>query len=461
MSFARLSLRARLALALVGVSVLAAGFATLLGNLGLEPRLNEAAHARLQRSADHFAEVASTVYRDSGGWTPAARRQLAHLAALDGLRTEIRRPAGSVVRVGHAPTGPRASAPVFVRGTPVGRVSVATTGGKLLTPAEAHLQNSLDRLHLVAGGAAVAAALLVAFVLAQTLARPLRRIRQTAERIEGGDIAARVELSGDPEMRSVGGALNRLAETLEHQEEIRRANVADLAHELRTPVNGLLVRIEAAQDGLLDGPKNLASMHGEALRLTRLLDDISRLADAERPGLLLEKQLLDLATVAGGVADSLAPRFAERSIDFVVRLDSVFVLGNSGRLGQITSNLLENALRYTEPGGKVELAVRADADEAVLEVTDTGIGIAPDDLGYIFTRFWRGDRSRSRATGGTGIGLAIVRELVRAHDGRIEVESVQGRGSCFRVSLRRRARASPYSGVAYGTDPITRAPGAS
>ena len=461
MNFARLSLRARLALALVGVSVLAAGFATLLGNLGLEPRLNEAAHARLQRSADHFAEVASTVYRDSGGWTPPARRELAHLAALDGLRAEIATPRGPVVRVGSAPTGPRAGAPVVVRGTAVGRVSVATTGGKLLTPAEAHLQNSLDRLHLAAAGAAIAVALLVAFVLAQALARPLRLIRQTAERIEGGDIAARVELSGDPETRSVGGALNRLAETLEHQEEIRRASVADLAHELRTPVNSILVRIEAAQDGLLAGPENLASMHGEAVRLTRLLDDISRLADAERPGLLLEKQEVDLAAVARAEADSLAPRFAERSINFIVGLDSVFVLGNSARLGQIASNLLVNALRYTEPGGKVVLNVRTDSDEAVLEVTDTGIGIAPDDLGYIFTRFWRGDKSRSRATGGTGIGLAIVRELVRAHDGRIEVESVQGRGSCFRVSLRRRARASAHTAFGYETSASTRAPGAS
>lgn len=437
MSFARLSLRARLVLALVGVSVLAAGFATLLGNLGLEPRLKEAAHSRLQRSADHFAEVASAVYRDSDGWTPSALRELAHLAALDGLRAEISTPVGTVVRVGHAPVGPSADAPILVRGASVGRVSVATSDGKLLTSSEARLQDSLDRLHLVAGGAAIAAGLLVAFALAQMLARPLRLIRRTAERIEGGDIAARVELSGDPETRSVGRALNRLAETLEHQEEIRRANVADLAHELRTPVNGILVRIEAAQDGLLDGPENLASMHRDALRLTALLDDISRLADAEQPGLLLQKEALDLAEVARAVADSLAPRFAERNIDFAIALDSVLVFGNGDRLGQIVANLLVNALRYTEPAGKVELNVRADPDEAVLEVIDNGIGIAADDLGHIFTRFWRGDKSRSRATGGTGIGLAIVRELVRAHDGRIEVESVQGRGSCFRVSLRR------------------------
>ncbi len=432
---ARLTLRARLALALVGVSVLATGFATLLGNLGLEPRLNKAAHSRLQRSADHFAGLAAAVYRDSGGWSPAARQVLVHLADLDGLRVEIGTSSGPVVPIGPAPTGPRAHAPVVVGGTIVGRVAVAGMGGTLLTAEESHLQRSLDRLHLAAGAAAIAAALLVAFVLAQALARPLRRIRLTAERIEGGDIAARVELGGDPEMRSVGRALNRLAETLEHEEASRRANVADLAHELRTPVNGLLTRLEAAQDGILPGPENLEAMHAEALRLTRLLDDIARLADAERPGLLLEKHTLDLADVARAVADSFAPRFAERNIDFGAELDSVVVVGDGDRLGQITANLISNALRYTEPGGEVRLSVRREADDAVLEVTDTGIGIAPENLRHIFTRFWRGDRSRSRATGGAGIGLAIVRELVRAHDGRIDVESTPGRGSHFRVIL--------------------------
>ena len=433
---ARLTLRARLALALVGVAVVAVGFATLLGNLGLEPRLNEAAHARLQYSADHFGRVAAAVYRAAGAWTPAARQELAHLGSLDGLHVEIETASGRVVRIGPLPTGPRARAQVVVRGTIVGRVAVAAISGKLLTPEELHLQHSLDRLHLAAGAAAIAAALLVAFTLAQALARPLRRIRLTAERIELGDISARVELGGDPEMRSVGRALNRLAETLEHEEELRRANVADLAHELRTPVNGLLVRLEAAQDGILTGPENLEAMHADALRLTRLLDDIARLADAERPGLLLEKRTLDLAEVVLPVVDSLALRFAERNIDFVTELDSVLVLGDGDRLGQIAANLLVNALRYTEPGGEVRLSVRREADEAVLEVTDTGIGIAPEDLGYIFTRFWRGDRSRSRATGGAGIGLAIVRELVRAHDGRVDVDSSPGRGSRFRVTLR-------------------------
>lgn len=431
----RLSLRARLAVALVAVAVVAVGLAGLLGNLGLDPRLNQAAHARLQRSATHSADLAGVVYRDAGGWTPGARAELGHLAALDGIRIAVRLPGGRPLPIGAAPKGANAEAPIHVGGRRIGTVVVSTANGALLSVEDQHLRHSLDLLHLAAAGAAAFAALLIAFLLAEALSRPLRRIRQAAERIERGDLSARVALAGEPEVHAVGRALNRLAETLEHEEEIRKASVADLAHELRTPINGLLSRIEAAQDEVLPLPENLTAMHDEAVRLTRLLDDLARLADAEQPGLLLAKQPVDLAQVAQAVADSFAPRFADAGIAFTATAEPAWVAADAGRLEQIVANLLSNALRYTEPAGNVELFVRPQGGEALLEVADTGIGIAPDDLRHIYTRFWRGDRSRSRATGGTGIGLAIVHELVRAHDGRIDVDSTPGHGTRFRVTL--------------------------
>ena len=432
----RLGLRARLAVALVGVAILAIALAALLGNLGLNPRLNEAAHARLERSATHAADLAATVYLDSGGWNTGTRQELGHLAALDGLRIAIRLPDNRLVRIGDEPSGATAEAPVVVRGRNVGTIVVAAASGTLLTAEERHLRHSLDQLHLAAAGAAAFAALLIALLLAETLSRPLRRIGSAAERLERGDLTARVELGAEPETQAVARALNRLAETLEHEEELRKASIADLGHELRTPVNGLLARIEAAQDDLLPLPENLAAMHDEAVRLTRLLDDLSRLADAERPGLLLDKQPLDLAAVGRAASDSFAPRFADAGIAFHPALEPAWLSGDKGRLEQVVANLLSNALRYTEPGGEVGLSVTSNGDEVLLQVADTGVGIRPEDLRHIFTRFWRGDPSRSRATGGTGIGLAIVRELVRAHDGRIDVESAPGKGSRFRITFR-------------------------
>lgn len=295
----------------------------------------------------------------------------------------------------------------------------------------------LSEAHMMAGAIAVAIALLVALLLAQTMSAPLRRIRAAAERMERGDLEAKVELGGDAEVQAVGHALNRFAASLEHEEQLRKASVADLAHELRTPVSGLLSRIEAAQDGVLeDGKANLEAMHAEAVRLKRLLDDLDKLAAAERPGLLLEKRPVDLAAVAASEAHQMAASFAEKGVRLESELAPVTIAGNPDRLAQIVANLLSNALRYTEPGGRVHLGVATrEGRGAVLEVSDTGIGIDAEDLPQIFKRFWRADKSRSRDTGGAGIGLAIVRELAGAHDGRIEVESHAGRGSLFSVSF--------------------------
>jgi two-component system sensor histidine kinase BaeS len=428
----RVGLRARLAVALVAVAALAVGFATFFSYRGLHPRLEETAQARLERSAVHFAEVTAAAYQQAGS-LESARPELRHLAQLDDLRAEVRTPSGTVPLTGPL-TDVRAGAPVVAAGRAVGTVVVSPASGAQFTPEEEHLRQSLNRLHLIAGAAAIVAALGIAFLLAETLTRPLRRLRQTAEQMERGEVEARVDARGAPELAAVGRALNRLAETLEHEEEIRKANAADLAHELRTPVNALLSRIEAAQDGVLSGPDNLVAMHAEALRLTRLLEDLARLADAERPGLLLDKRPVDLASVVRRVGESFAPRFDDSGVALVVDAAAVDVLGDEGRLEQIATNLVANAWRYTE-SGEVRLRVARQGDDAVLEVVDTGPGIAADDLRHIFTRFWRGDRSRSRATGGAGIGLAIVRELVRAHEGRVDVDSTPGQGSTFRVSL--------------------------
>jgi two-component system sensor histidine kinase BaeS len=438
----RLSLRVQLVLALVAVALLGIGIATLIANSELPGLVNTAARERLQREARHLSVVAAESFVQSDRWTPAAANIVVHTAEAEitGVKAELLDAQGKRI-AGPAGLDRRSRAnrvrvPVVVRGRKVGELIVAPTGTSILTPEEKHLRSSLDRSHVISAIASAGAALIVALLLAEALTRPLRRIRVAAERIEEGRLETRVEVSGTSETISVGHALNRLAATLEHEEEVRRETVADLAHELRTPVSGILARIEAAQDGVLDDlQQNLEAMHAEAVRLSVLLDDLARLAEAQAPGMLIEKEPLDLAVVGKEQAESFAPRFAEKGIELETSFSTVRVLGDAGRLNQIAANLLSNALRYTPAGGKVTLRVGEEAGSAQLEVSDTGIGIAPEDLRHIFTRFWRGEKSRSRETGGAGIGLAIVAELVHEHDGRIDVESKPDRGSTFRVTL--------------------------
>jgi two-component system sensor histidine kinase BaeS len=438
--FPRLGLRARLVIAFVGVALLAADMATIYSNLDLNRHVSSAAQARLARSAMHFGDVAGVVFRDSGGWTPGAITTLRHLAEVDGLAVSVTGDASrAILRIPpsrRVEPGASITTSVMANGAEIARLVVSQSNGQLLTSEEMQLRHELNRMHLVAGVSAAAIALAVALYLALTLSRPLRQIRAGAEAMEAGDLEARLKESGDDEIRAIARALNRLAATLQHEEELRKESVADLSHELRTPVMGLLARIEAAQDGVLsDESANLSAMHEEADRLSILLGDLSALADAERPGLLLTRERIDLAAVAEAQWDLFGGRFAEKHISLADDFQPAVVDGDRGRLEQIVVNLLSNALRYTDAGGRVRIGVRPAAGDAILEVADTGIGIPADDVPHVFTRFWRGEKSRSRAKGGAGIGLSIVQELVRAHGGSITVESRPGAGSVFRVAI--------------------------
>lgn len=434
----RYGLRFKLAAALVGVALLTAALMTLWSSVGIDSRIEAAARSRLDTSARHFSDVAANVYASEGQWSAAGLSNLVHLAEMDDLRIQLQDVTGeTLVATSRAPSSDsQVPSEVVVDGRPVGRLVVAPANGQLFSPEEDHLRTELMQLHVISAVLAAAIALAAALLLAVTLARPLRRIAATARLLAGGRLDARVEPMGDEEIRAVGEALNTLAETLEREEALRKENVEDLAHELRTPVMGILARVEAAQDDVIDDKEaNLAAIHDETLRLTHLLDDLSTLAEAQRPGLFVPSTLVDLGEVGERQAAAFAPRFDEAGLAFSCDCEPVHVMGDAHRLEQVAANLLSNALRYTDEGGRVSLKVVRSDGSALLEVSDSGVGIAQDDIPLVFTRFWRGEKSRSRGTGGAGIGLAIADELVKAHGGHVEVDSVVGEGSAFRVVL--------------------------
>jgi two-component system, OmpR family, sensor histidine kinase BaeS len=422
----RVGLRARLAAALAAVAAVSVALATVLANSGVSGRLEASAEQRLRDSARHIAEVAAEIHAQEGGWTPRARRELAHLGAVGSLRVEI----------DGAPIGGDlvASAPVVVGRRTVGELRVTPVDPTAFREPDRDLHRRLNRLHLLAGFLAGGLGIVAALLLAVPLTRPLRRLTDGARRMQDGDLSARVEPSGGAEIEQLAQALNRLAATLEHEEELRKEATADLAHELRTPLTGIISRIEAAQDGVLaDDAANLEAMHTEALRLKQLLADLGSLAEAQQPALLLARTPVELGQLIRKACDLRAPAFDERGLTLVVDDARALIAGDPARIRQVVDNLLSNALRYTDRGGTVTARSFVDGEHGVIEVADTGIGLSADELPHVFDRFWRSDKSRARSRGGAGIGLAIVRELVRAHDGRIDVASRPGQGSTFTV----------------------------
>ena len=433
----RVGLVGRLALTMGAIAVAAVAISMTLVYEALDERLNGLGQAHVQSSAERMSAVAADEYRRHG-WTAPSLQELRERWRLIGFEVEVTDPAGRpLAAAGNAPTHRwTAHAPVVVDGRTVGRVSLRPTREDIFGVENRELHEQLNSMLEVCAALALGLAMLAAAVVATTLVRPLRRLTDTAERMSRGELGARARVGGGTELTRLADTFNRLAASLSREDEVRRAAAADIAHELRTPVTGILSRIEAAQDGVMaDETANLEAMHAEALRLASLIDDVAQLAEAERPDLLVARGPVDLAEVCAQRAAAYGGFFAAKGIAFAERTEPAPIQGDPRRLEQVVDNLLSNALRYTDPGGRVELHVRREGRRCLVEVRDTGIGISPDDLPHVFERFWRSDRSRSRATGGSGIGLAVVRELVRAHNGLVELRSEVGLGTTARVVL--------------------------
>jgi anti-anti-sigma factor len=303
--------------------------------------------------------------------------------------------------------------------------------------ASRELDGRLDALLVEAAAVTSIIAGLVALIVSLSIARPLRRLTNVAGRMTSGDLETRaVGSGGSREAIELAGTLDRLAAALKEQDDKRRATAADLTHELRGSLVGLVGRIALLRDRMAADPHaTLGAMEQDTRRLARLVDDLMPLVEAQRPSLLMRKRPVDLTSLVGELLRDEAHLFLASSIELTSRMLPAWVEGDPQRIAQVVENLLSNALRYTDSGGEVTVRLDVLDTEAVLEVMDSGIGIAPEFAGRIFDRFWRGPGARERAGHGSGVGLALVRDLVNAHGGRIEVESRAGVGSRFRVFL--------------------------
>ncbi|MFD4676177.1 sensor histidine kinase [Lentzea sp. NPDC058450] len=287
-----------------------------------------------------------------------------------------------------------------------------------------------NRIILVALGI-LALAGFASWVTATQLVRPIRALTAATKRTAEGDRTARVD-GGAGEIGQLAKSFNSMSEKLAETERQRQAMVSDVAHELRTPLGNITGWLEATQDGLAEPDPHLIGMLlEESLLLQRLVDDLHDLAQADAGTLRLHPEPIALDDVVDQVVN------AQQNREILLRAETtpVHLSADPVRLRQALGNLVANAVRYTPPGGEVVVRLFQWQDRAILEVADTGTGIAPEDVPHVFDRFWRADKSRSRRTGGSGLGLAITRHLVEAHGGTVSVTSTLGEGSTFRISL--------------------------
>ena len=293
------------------------------------------------------------------------------------------------------------------------------------------------RTRLVAAGVAALIALVASLIVARAITGPLEQLLRAVRARARGNRAAQIKpVRGTGVIRELLEVYNQSAIALDKQDRLRRNLVADVAHELRTPVAVLQASLEAMLDGVTDlTPSAVASLRDEVLRLAKMVEDLQRLAAAESASLQLRLAPHDLAALAAEAAFSLGDAFRVAEVTLDERLTEVHVLCDPARMREVISNLLTNSLKFTPPGGEVRLFVGPDGGGmAAISVNDTGIGIPAEELPHVTERFFRGIRSAEMAAG-SGIGLTIVAELVEAHNGQLDIASEPGTGTRVTVTL--------------------------
>jgi two-component system sensor histidine kinase BaeS len=436
----RTALGLRLALAFISVALaavalvagLTAGFAAADVSA-----LATRQHAELTKA---IAVAAGAAWDKNDSWAAADLAPVLDLAGQAGADVRIRDRQGSVVSASPGfitqSSGPATGAPIVVRGERAGQADVRFTGSGLAS-ADHALRTALLRAIFGAAGLAALLALLTGLAMARRITRPVERIIAVTRRMASGQRAVRVgPIIGPGEVRELAAAFDQMADTMDRQEQLRRNLVADVAHELRTPVAVLQAGHEALLDGVAEPtPDQLTSLRDEVLRLARMLGDLQDLAAADAAALQLNRRPCDLADLAATAADSLAGRFEAAGITLQRRLVPAEILGDPRWLHQVITNLLTNALKFTPAGGLVTVAAGPAGACAVLTVTDTGTGIPADELPRIFDRFWRGRQAAQ--TSGSGIGLAVAAELTQAHGGQLSATSQPGHGTQLSLTLPR------------------------
>jgi two-component system sensor histidine kinase BaeS len=431
----------RLALTFIAVAVLAVALVAVLAVLFTDRDIAVLVQQRRDDLTSALAaDAVSTYNTGKPGWYDVDLAPALNLADSDGAQAAVLDVQGRVVVSTLTRTGD--SSGIISReltsgsgSQRIGTLLVRFTG-QGLTASVYNLRTSLVRAVIGAAGLAAVLALVAAVLVSRRITRPVTRLIESVRAMGRGDERARVgQVAGAPaELRELAVAFDQMADTLTAHEQLRRNLVADVAHELRTPVAVLQANTEALLDGLVaHTPEQTVSLHEEVLRLGRMVADLQTLASAEAAALQLSRQPVDLAQIAAEEAEEWDASFAAAGVGFTTRLEPAPVLADPGRLHQVLTNLLSNALKFTPPGGQVAMTLRRDGGQARLEVSDTGPGISPEDQGHVFDRLWRGPAAAQ--TSGSGIGLAVAAELARAHDGRIEVASELGRGSRFTLIL--------------------------
>lgn len=328
--------------------------------------------------------------------------------------------------------------PIIKDNETIGMLIIGFNGEYSMSYSDIGFISSINKWLIISAFISVVIAFLLSILVSKKIAVPITKATEIAHSIKVGNLKKRLNFdTGTLEIAEFADTINHLAESLEEQEKLRRQLTSDVAHELRTPLATLQSHTEAILDGVWEPTKDrIESIHEEIVRISKLVKDIEKLTAIENESITLEKENFDLVNLAISISKNFEAAIKKNGMEIVIEgKPPIEIIADKDKLSQVLTNLISNAIKYTEAGGEIRIIVNKNTDNTQIIVKDTGTGIDNEHLQYIFERFYRADNSRTRATGGAGIGLAITKSIVEAHDGNIKVKSKKGVGTEFIILL--------------------------
>ncbi len=345
---------------------------------------------------------------------------------------------GSLGRTLASSTTKYATANIVVDNQIIGSVRIWVYGSDtLMRQPDQEFRNNSYQAMMFATVVSIVLASCIGFLFARNLVAPVNRITKTARVIKEGDLSARTGLRGEDEIARLGETFDEMAESMEKDRELERRLTTDVAHELRTPLMAIQSTVEAMVDGVFDADEErLGTVNSEVQRLSRLVDALLKLSRLENRANAMKQEIVDVGELISSIVSTHEAFVADSGLTLEYEAEAgVRVLGDADMIRQATANLISNAVRYTPEGGHIAVRVKRGDLMASIAVQDTGIGLSPEEAKMVFSRFWRADEGRNRASGGLGIGLSVVKEIVDRHGGWVQVEGQKGQGACFTIHI--------------------------
>lgn len=444
-----LSFNKRIVLVMLAVSLITVLSSIAVLSFVWEQHFQTYTRENVQRVADSTADSIAQGYKAAhGDWYSGVLNAASSASILyDSINVQVRDENGAIVyddstdkALGAAAmkesSGNVAKAAINVDGNQVGTVFVRVHGSDtLLTQTDAEFREKSYQAMIFAAFIAMAISIVVGVLFSRALVAPIRRITNTAKALKEGDYSARTGMKGTDEIARLGNMFDAMADSVEQNRKLERRLVTDVAHELRTPLMAIQSTVEAMIDGVFEpDAERLETLNSEVRRLSRLVDALLKLSRLESRTKPIERQKVDLTEMLSAVVATHQAYINEEGLNLEFEYDPhVYVYGDADLLRQATANLISNAVRYTPEGGTITITARKGELMGQISVRDTGIGLTPEEAKMVFQRFWRADSGRARATGGLGVGLSVVKEIVDQHNGWVRVEGRPNEGACFTV----------------------------